>query len=995
LARLALSALALAARAGGLEWLGARADARLALLDGRFHAALDGLSTIARALDAGALGRGPEVDAARRELSVELALVHEAAARAALARGDARAAIDHLEASSVHTRSDAPIRESRAILSGALLTARSNVARAEARVVEARAELDAVSSPTHRAPASARDAARTRLADAERACTEARRQTLEIRARVAELVRGVHGEGLELPELILADVFGAAGDVEARARFLAEAVVKVPAPAERAAILHALAGARLELGDHRGALDALESAAVMRATLDASSDAAVFLDVQARLLGAELALQAAHDETRRAVAVSSLRGEVDALAGDALPPAADALRTRMQLRLATLLTAEPSMRSEGLERMSALASAQDPEIAGEARLQLGLARIAEGRAVEGIAIFRAIEAEQPGSAAACAVREMPALAHLRDADGRLPRDPSEANVEAALRVALDAAMKVPDGRTIALMVLGAGAVALTGGTALPALLAGAGLGATVDRALEIDRRASEVRDAHASALSRVDADAHATHLLMLGVEALSFGVGGRIAPLFGALARNGVTRAAAVGARFVPRLDLGGAGVLVGRALLHGTGKIAEHAALYTTVAAGRGLVTGRFAWDPREALLMSAMITSYGLAQQLGAGRAAAKALGLGADAAKLTGFTADALVASSVHFALLTGLAVTTPGAPAPARLDELVAAQLTIFAAWQAGQAAPSSALDRLVATIDGSTAAGLARAEANLPGGDGRSGLRPREAYALGRAAPRTIASTEIHDARRPWAALATSIERPARAASDATGTRAGATEAPKAGRETPEAALAEHGLDPASTHFDLRDLAAARALATQLGPEAAATFERRARARLRRDVEACIAAREGRSKAWLSNELATLHTRAEEAGFTLKESFLPTTEPVDVTSLPAHLVQKIAAIRAGESTIRVASRAEAELILHAFPELAETPSWPKSVIKEVFASEPESSYHWDAVFGPDGRLLHHRPTDEHAREPHLQLELEKRESVRIFWPKEGK
>ncbi len=106
-----------------------------------------------------------------------------------------------------------------------------------------------------------------------------------------------------------------------------------------------------------------------------------------------------------------------------------------------------------------------------------------------------------------------------------------------------------------------------------------------------------------------------------------------------------------------------------------------------------------------------------------------------------------------------------------------------------------------------------------------------------------------------------------------------------------------------------------------------------------------------------------------------------------------SSLSAEAQRALQRLDQGEAEIRVSSRAIAEEMLSQFPDYVETESLRFKEIKRLFDGK-ERTFHWDDVFGDDGRLLNHDAPNPHAEVPHLQLHPKKRNVLRIFFPTEA-
>lgn len=127
----------------------------------------------------------------------------------------------------------------------------------------------------------------------------------------------------------------------------------------------------------------------------------------------------------------------------------------------------------------------------------------------------------------------------------------------------------------------------------------------------------------------------------------------------------------------------------------------------------------------------------------------------------------------------------------------------------------------------------------------------------------------------------------------------------------------------------------------------------------------------------------------LRAVADRAGISLHQALHLERAPAPAARLSREAEQAMRAIRGGQDEINVSSRAVAEEVLGQHPALVETPHWPPTRTRALFARDFENTFHWDVEVGPDGRLLHHPGPGPHGATPHLQLELSDGRTVRIF------
>ncbi len=127
--------------------------------------------------------------------------------------------------------------------------------------------------------------------------------------------------------------------------------------------------------------------------------------------------------------------------------------------------------------------------------------------------------------------------------------------------------------------------------------------------------------------------------------------------------------------------------------------------------------------------------------------------------------------------------------------------------------------------------------------------------------------------------------------------------------------------------------------------------------------------------------------------AERTGIDLRDAVRSLAPAPARTSLSAEAQRALRKLDQGEAEIQVSSRAVVEEILSQFPDYVETENFRFKEIKQLFDSK-EATFHWDDVFGEDGRLLNHDATNPHAEVPHLQIHPRKAKIIRILFPTEA-
>jgi hypothetical protein len=159
------------------------------------------------------------------------------------------------------------------------------------------------------------------------------------------------------------------------------------------------------------------------------------------------------------------------------------------------------------------------------------------------------------------------------------------------------------------------------------------------------------------------------------------------------------------------------------------------------------------------------------------------------------------------------------------------------------------------------------------------------------------------------------------------------------------------------------------------VARRLGEEFAAELNAAVNGRMKSEVQAIL---ELPNDSRRTRAIRALRTAADDAGIDLHVALRPGGTVPPLESLSPGARRAIQKLRAGETEVTVASKAQAQEVLSQFPDLADTSSWGFDMIRELLGKKT-NTFHWDDVFGPDGRLLFHGADNAHGTTPHLQVE----------------
>lgn len=183
---------------------------------------------------------------------------------------------------------------------------------------------------------------------------------------------------------------------------------------------------------------------------------------------------------------------------------------------------------------------------------------------------------------------------------------------------------------------------------------------------------------------------------------------------------------------------------------------------------------------------------------------------------------------------------------------------------------------------------------------------------------------------------------------------------------------------------------LDELAELTHLAGRLGEAFAAEITAAVNQRMKSEVQAIL---ELPADSRRSRAIKALRSTADRAGIDLRAALRPGTPVAPLESLSPGARRAIQRLEAGETEVTVASKAEALEVLSQYPNFVDTSNWGWEMIKGLLGTKRGDTFHWDDVFGTDGRILFHGPENIHGTIPHLQLEYSDKSSRRIFFPKE--
>ena len=94
--------------------------------------------------------------------------------------------------------------------------------------------------------------------------------------------------------------------------------------------------------------------------------------------------------------------------------------------------------------------------------------------------------------------------------------------------------------------------------------------------------------------------------------------------------------------------------------------------------------------------------------------------------------------------------------------------------------------------------------------------------------------------------------------------------------------------------------------------------------------------------------------------------------------VPLSSLSPKAQKIVRDLKRGIEPTGVHTRAIAEEVATQFRHYVDTTGWPMTRIKTLLRKATDETLHWDDVFGEDGFLLRHAPSNPHSTIPHLQL-----------------
>lgn len=187
-------------------------------------------------------------------------------------------------------------------------------------------------------------------------------------------------------------------------------------------------------------------------------------------------------------------------------------------------------------------------------------------------------------------------------------------------------------------------------------------------------------------------------------------------------------------------------------------------------------------------------------------------------------------------------------------------------------------------------------------------------------------------------------------------------------------------------DPRDPDVSLAELEDYVELAPHLGEDAVQELKAMILERLEREVRGLNDAPRN------LQEVRVRHLKGfcERTGIHLQDALRPADfqRPRTLSTEARRIMRKISR---GTQDIHASSRVVAEEILKQFGDHVDTTGWPNSRPRKLLGST-DGTYHWDDVFGEDGVLLNHPPDHAHSTKPHLQLHLEDKGTVRIFFPK---
>lgn len=682
-------------------------------------------------------------EAALAEVSLKIAVAHEAAAQQSTARGDYAGAIEHIEAALARAPSEQLAATAVALVyaeRGSLRVQREKIAALSAELEAARTDYEvALKTTTQSTPRTGSGDAselEARIVRAENALAEARALYAKSKSDVLRLARGGLDPAREKNAWLAGEMF--AGELLEREVELADALALHEAafktlsahggtPEQKILLLQRISSEQL-LAGRTG--DASLSAAKANGLLEQvkSPEQRAFLRVQNKMLRAEVAL------------CFGERGKAEQLLQEAMRAGGDSpLGERAAMRLADLYACNKEELLSARTLLAKLARSKDPELAARAELLSATIELDHGDARKAITTLAALEEKYPNTTAAQASRNLEVLAELRDAKGKLRTDFEAADLGEAMKVALVKSGEQEPFAKLMYAGLGMAAVALTAEITLPLLAAGAAAGLLTGRGITALGKAGAIAGAYATGVSNVNASAVAMESLMLGADVVSmFGVG-----LAGNVARSAARFALSQGARsvagYVPALG-GAAGTafgIAGRALGTAIPLAAEGLAQTGTSALLRSLITGEpLRFDPKEAALSILMCGHFAAARKLGAGEAVAARFGsqkMGAMAGVLT----DSTIAVAADYFTRFGLAMFGDRALDPGRLDQHLWSNVVMTGAMMAGSTHRRSPLGEAVARMDAAATKNFAEARGRMYEPTDFGGPMPATAGATGR------------------------------------------------------------------------------------------------------------------------------------------------------------------------------------------------------------------------------------------------------------------